>query len=80
MIVNFSTPNALSIEEVINATKHDKNLIKFTEFLTGMNSQQSLLMELGEYKHILSEITLCDNGVLLRNHQIIIKKDYKIKF
>jgi hypothetical protein len=74
MIVNFSTPNALSIEEVINATKHDKNLIKLTEFLTGMNSQQSLLMELGEYKHILSEITLCDNGVLLRNHQIIIPK------
>ena len=40
MIVNYSTPNALSIEEVVDATKQDKKLIELTEILMLMNGQQ----------------------------------------
>ncbi len=73
-IINYSTPSALSMDQVVEATLNDKKLQKLSKIISSNMSSASyrLTEDLQEFRHVINETTMCDNGILLRNHQILI--------
>lgn len=70
-------PQALSFEEILNATKNDKILQKVIKSI--QTNQFDNTIELKPFKNIQDELSTTSNGIVLRGNRIIIPSTLRLK-
>ncbi len=74
MIVSYAIPNSLSVDQVVLATNDDIILQKLIRIVSNTHNliKINLPIELQDFSHVINDITIGSNGIILRNHQIVI--------
>lgn len=75
-IVSNALPRALSLDEIIEHTNKDSELVNLREWIRQASSGK-LPETLGEYKHVMDELSITEKGIILRNSQIVIPKQLR---
>lgn len=68
--------DAIKLGEVIKETNNDVQMVKLRECILNDGEFED---DLNEFKHVGSEITVANNGILLRGQQIILPKPMREK-
>ena len=77
LLVNYATPGALTVAEIAAATKGDKELVALMVFIK--NGTGKLPSSLSAYQHVLSELAVSEEGILLRGTRIVIQSALKAR-
>ena len=73
MIVNFAIPNAITTQQIVEATLTDSELQLLSKLIMSNDKRKPRIpYSLREYKNIFNELTLTDEGIILRGNLIVI--------
>ncbi len=70
-------PTAIKLQELIEATKRDAMLQNVVTHISSVGT--SKLVELGPYKQVINELSIYENGIILRNNRIVIPESLKLR-